>query len=62
MDEGVDSGPIILQREVPIKPNDTLETLEARVHETEYALYPEAIQLFLSEKLKVEGSMVKIEK
>ncbi len=62
VDEGVDSGPIILQRKVPIKPDDTFEMLEARVHAAEYELYPEAIQLFISEKLKVEGSMVKIAK
>jgi phosphoribosylglycinamide formyltransferase 1 len=47
VDEGVDSGPIILQRKVPIQPNDTLETLEARIHAAEYELYPEAIKLFL---------------
>ena len=56
VDEGVDSGPIILQRRVPIESNDTLETFEARVHETEYELYPEAVKLFLSGKLKVDGT------
>ena len=48
VDEGVDTGPIILQRKVRIDPEDTLETLEARVHQTEYELYPAAIRLFLS--------------
>lgn len=60
VDEGVDSGPIILQRTVPIKPTDTLATLEERVHAAEYELYPEAIQLFLSGKLIVEEKAVKI--
>lgn len=60
VDEGVDSGPIILQRRVPIKPTDSLETLEARVHETEYELYPEAIKLLLAGKLVVEDRRVKI--
>ena len=62
VDEGVDTGPIILQRKVPILPDDTLETLEARVHALEYELYPEAIQLFLSGKLIVENRRVKIVK
>jgi len=52
VDEGVDSGPVIVQKKVPIKPDDTLETLEARVHALEYELYPEAIRLFLSGKAK----------
>ena len=56
----MDTGPVILQRKVPIEMKDTLETLEARVHAAEYELYPEAIRLFLSEKLIVEGRDVKI--
>jgi len=62
VDEEIDSGPVILQRRVPIKSNDTLESLEVRVHAIEYELYPEAVRLFLSGKLKLEGSVVKIEK
>lgn len=60
VDEGVDTGPIILQRRISIKSADTLEILEARVHETEYELYPEAIKLFLAGKLVIDGSRVKI--
>lgn len=60
VDEGVDTGPIILQRKVPIEPNDTLEMLETRVHATEYELYPEAIRLFLAGRLTVRGKEVKI--
>ena len=62
VDEGVDSGPIILQKRVPIQFIDTFETLEARVHETEYQLYPEAIRLFLAGKLVVDGKRVRIVK
>ena len=47
VDSGVDTGPIILQRKVPVLPGDTLETLEARIHELEYELYPEALKLVL---------------
>lgn len=38
--EEYDEGPIIAQRAVPVRENDTLETLEERIHETEYELYP----------------------
>ena len=51
VDEGVDTGPIILQREVPIEANDTLETLEKKIHAVEYELYPEAIHRVLSGNL-----------
>lgn len=52
VDSGVDTGPIILQRKVPILPTDTLETLEARIHAVEYELYPEALKLVLAGKVK----------
>ena len=42
-DEGVDVGPVVAQRTVPILPDDTLEVLEARIHEAEHQLYVEAI-------------------
>lgn len=48
--EEVDGGPIIKQEKVSIYRDDTLETLEKRVHETEYKLYPEAINLVLNSK------------
>jgi phosphoribosylglycinamide formyltransferase-1 len=47
VDEGVDTGPVILQRRVPIETSDTLETLEKKIHAVEYELYPEAINLVL---------------
>lgn len=46
-DEGVDVGPVIVQRQAPIYADDTLETLEARVHAIEHALYIEAIKQVL---------------
>lgn len=60
VDEGVDSGPMILQRKVPIFSGDTLETLEARVHQVEYELYPEAVRLFLDGKVRLKGRCVEI--
>lgn len=44
IDAGLDSGPIIAQRHVPILADDTVDTLESRVHETEHQLYPEALK------------------
>ena len=52
VDSGVDTGPIILQKKVPILPGDTLETLEARVHQVEYEIYPEALKRVLSGKIQ----------
>jgi len=42
-DEGVDVGPVVLVREVPIHPADTLDDLEARIHSVEHRIYVEAI-------------------
>ncbi|HOE68230.1 MAG TPA: phosphoribosylglycinamide formyltransferase [Candidatus Omnitrophota bacterium] len=53
VDDGVDTGPIILQRKVPVLPTDTLETLEARIHAAEYEVYPEALRLVIEGKLQV---------
>jgi phosphoribosylglycinamide formyltransferase 1 len=50
VDAGVDTGPVILQRKVPVLPGDTLETLEARIHSLEYEIYPQALNLVLSGK------------
>ncbi|MBB1078812.1 phosphoribosylglycinamide formyltransferase [Limosilactobacillus sp. STM2_1] len=50
IDAGLDSGPIIAQRRVPILATDTVETLENRVHETEHHLYPEALAQVLAKE------------
>ena len=60
MDDEYDTGPIILQRAVPVLDDDTHETLAARVLETERALYPEAIQLYAEGRLRIEGRRVRI--
>jgi len=49
VDEGTDTGPIVLQRTVPIAAGDTEETLSGRILEVEHALYPEAITKVLAE-------------
>lgn len=58
VDEGTDSGPIILQSAVEVFDDDTEETLSARVLEEEHKIYPQAIKLFVEGKLKVEGRKV----
>jgi phosphoribosylglycinamide formyltransferase-1 len=62
VDEGCDTGPIIIQAAVPVLDDDTEETLSARILEQEHRIYPEAVRLFAEGKLKVEGRSVKIEK
>ena len=47
VDETLDGGPIIAQREVPVQEGDTVETLSARILEQEHKLYPEAVTLVL---------------
>jgi phosphoribosylglycinamide formyltransferase-1 len=58
VDEGMDTGPIVLQAAVPVLPEDTEETLAARILKEEHRLYPEAIRLLATGRLKVEGRRV----
>ena len=60
VDEGMDSGPIILQTAVPVLDDDDEDALAARVLEQEHKLYPRAISLLLNGKLKIEGRKVRI--
>lgn len=60
VDEEYDSGAPILQRCVPVLDDDTAETLAARVLEIEHQIYPEALQLFAVERVRVEGRKVRI--
>ncbi len=58
VDEGTDSGPIIMQAAVEVKDDDTEETLAARVLEQEHIIYPKAIQLYVEGKLEIVGRKV----
>lgn len=58
VDEGVDTGPIILQAVVPVEQDDTPETLAARILVEEHRLYPEAIRLYAEGRLHIEGRRV----
>lgn len=58
--EGVDEGPIICQKAVEIKEEDTVESLSARILEQEHTLYPQALQFIAQGRLQIEGRTVKI--
>ncbi len=54
----VDAGPIILQARVPVRDDDTVETLSERILRQEHRLYPEAIRLFTEDQLRIERRRV----
>ena len=58
VDEGTDTGPIILQKVVPVLDDDTEETLAARILKEEHKALPEAIQLWAEGKLTIQGRKV----
>ena len=58
VDEGVDTGPIIVQAAVPVRDDDTEETLSARILKEEHRIYAEAIRRFAQGRLRVEGRRV----
>ena len=60
IDEGTDTGPIILQKAVPVYDDDTEETLSARVLKEEHRVLPEAVRLFCEDRLTVKGRKVYI--
>ena len=57
-DEGVDTGPIIIQAVVPVFDDETEETLAARILKYEHQIYPRAIQLYAEQRLYIEGRHV----
>lgn len=58
VDEGIDTGPIIIQAVVPVLDNDTEEALSARILAYEHRIYPRAIQLFAEGRLEIRGRRV----
>lgn len=60
VDEGVDTGAIILQRAVEVKSEDTVESLQKRIHKKEEEILCKGIKLFVRGKLKIEGRKVLI--
>ncbi len=59
-DNEYDHGPTILQRRVPVSPDDTPDSLAARVFEQECIAYPDAVQLFLEGRITLEGNSVTV--
>tara|TARA_B100000470_G_C19644132_1_gene325668 strand:+ start:101 stop:679 length:579 start_codon:yes stop_codon:yes gene_type:complete len=60
VDEGIDTGPIILQEMVTIKNTDTEKTLSKKILAKEHKIYPKAVSLFAKKKISVKGRYVKI--
>jgi phosphoribosylglycinamide formyltransferase 1 len=59
VDEGLDSGPIVLQEAVEVEDDDTPETLAARVLEAEHRIYPRAVRMVLDGTVRAEGRRVR---
>ena len=60
VDEGVDTGPVVLQAAVPVEPDDTEESLAARILVEEHRIYPEAVRLFAEGRLEIRGRRVDV--
>ncbi|HDQ03434.1 MAG TPA: phosphoribosylglycinamide formyltransferase [Deltaproteobacteria bacterium] len=60
VDEGVDTGPIIIQGVVPCYDDDTEDSLSQRILKEEHRIYPQAIQLFAEGRLQIEGRKVRV--
>ena len=61
VDEGLDSGAIVAQEAVPVRSDDTAESLAARILEAEHRLYPRAVRLLLEGRCRVDGRRVIVE-
>lgn len=61
VDEGTDTGPIIMQAVVPVNDDDSEDSLSARIQKEEHRAYPEAIRLFAERRLTINGRKVIIE-
>lgn len=60
VDEHYDSGPIIVQKAIPVLDDDTPDTLAERVQALEREIFPEAVRLFAASRVKIEGRRVRI--
>jgi phosphoribosylglycinamide formyltransferase-1 len=60
VDEGMDSGPIIAQAAVPVLPDDTEESLQARIQREEHRLYPRVVNAIALGKVQVAGRLVRL--
>jgi phosphoribosylglycinamide formyltransferase-1 len=60
VDEGTDTGPIVLQEAVEVDPDDDWDSLESRIHEVEHRLLPRALRALLDGRIVAEGRRVRI--
>jgi phosphoribosylglycinamide formyltransferase-1 len=60
VDRGTDTGPIVVQKAVPVQETDTAESLHARIQVQEHVAYPEALALLAAGRITVEGRRVRI--
>jgi phosphoribosylglycinamide formyltransferase-1 len=61
VDEGLDTGPIVAQEAVPVREDDTVATLSARILEAEHRIYPRAVRAVLEGRCRREGRRVRVE-
>ena len=60
VDEGTDTGPIVMQEAVEVDPDDDWDSLESRIHEIEHRLLPRALRALLDGRIVAEGRRVRI--
>jgi phosphoribosylglycinamide formyltransferase 1 len=60
VDEGMDTGPIIIQAAVPVRDDDTEETVSERILRLEHKIFPEAIKIFSEGRIEIHGRKVRI--
>jgi phosphoribosylglycinamide formyltransferase-1 len=60
VDQGVDTGPIVLQEAVPVLETDAPDDLAARILEAEHRIYPRAVRLMLEGRCRIEGRRIRI--
>ena len=61
VDETLDAGPIVAQAAVEVRDDDTVASLEGRIHEAEHRLYPSAVRRFLGTPWRIEGRRLRFE-
>jgi phosphoribosylglycinamide formyltransferase-1 len=61
VDEGTDTGPIVLQEPVAVRPEDDWDSLEGRIHEVEHRLLPRALRALLDDRVVADGRRVRLE-
>jgi phosphoribosylglycinamide formyltransferase-1 len=61
VDEGLDTGPVVLQEAIAVREDDDWDSLEARVHEVEHRLLPAAAAALVEGRMRVDGRKVTIE-